>query len=294
MPSDPDELASAHVCDDYYDKKLLTQVCTQKRAEVSAKPCDRKGAIGACKGEDSDRWYYDDDSMDAQQLSKLCAPKPVILPTGGALTAKSDSVVNAEKIAGSVARYGAKAKANLASLPAIAKKLPAATGKVDLQALKGEVLVIHAEDLVDPEHPKSIAYRLAGTDAVGACQRILAGRPLAKEDPYVLHACAERQVLAVIMVGTFKDPEWAGQTKDAKSKTTFVKKGRVAGDVLFFRLGDGRYLGSFSFDAENGPISPSTTLEKLKAELLVNYVNALNAQAAARTPALAPRFSMTP
>jgi hypothetical protein len=172
-------------CSDYYDKKLLKGVCTGSGAKLSDKPCDRTGAVAACRDDYGYRWYYADSDMDAQQLSKVCGSNPTVLPNGVVFTPKSATQVNAEKVAANIAKYGAQARANLATVAAIAKKpLPVATNKVDLQGLKGGALVVHAEDLADIEHPKTLAYRLSQTKYVGECSRALGGRATPKEEAW--------------------------------------------------------------------------------------------------------------
>jgi hypothetical protein len=93
-------------------------------------------------------------------------------------------------------------------------------------------------------------------------------------------------------MSTFKMPTSAGQTTEGKTRTTFVEPGRVAGDVLLFRLDNGKFLGSYSFSAKNRPISPSDTFERLEADLLQDYTQALDAASQARTPSLARIFKL--
>jgi hypothetical protein len=154
------------------------------------------------------------------------------------------------------------------------------------------VLLMHAEDLADPEHAKTLAYRLAESEAAGDCTRILAGRAKSTEDGLVLSACAMAPVLAVVSVTYFKEPASAGQTTEGKTRTTFVTRGRVSGDVLFFRLDNAKYLGSVAFDAQNGAVDPSTTMDRLEAELFKNYVDALDSLTRSGAPGLTVRYAM--
>jgi hypothetical protein len=292
-PKQPADPAGSRICSDYYDKKLLKSTCTGWHGALSDRPCDRSGAVGACKEKDATRWYYADSYLDAQGLSKICGSDPVILPSGETFKPKSDKEVNADKVVANVAQYGAKVKASIATVAAIARKpLPAPTNKVDMQGLKGEALVMHSEDLADPEHPKTLAYRLADSKELGDCARVVGGRATPRDDGLVLYTCATRPLLAVVAVRAFKEPTSAGQTTAGNTRTTFVERGHAAGDVLVFRLDDGRYLGGFSFDASNGPIAPSTTMDRLQAELLQAYVDALSSRAKASAPALAVHFAM--
>lgn len=286
-------LASYHSCRDLYDPIDLKR-CPETRGVPSNKPCGRKGMVAGCKQTDWDTWFYDDDlSNTPQSIAAVCGREPTILPTGAGFVAKTDAQINADKTPVAIAQHGAKVKANLATIATIAKKLPTPTSKVDaagLAGMKGDVVALHAEDLADLEHPKTLAHRVDDTTNVGVCSRIVNRRQTPTDDPDILYGCAERQVLAVISLRTYKDPVNAGQTNDGKVRTTFVTKGRVTGDVLLFRLDNGKYLGSYPFDVTNGPIADNTTFEKLRDELRSNYVGALSSGLKRSAPAFVPRF----
>lgn len=55
-----------------------------------------------------------------------------------------------------LAENGPKATTALGTVASISARLPAPTGKVDLQGLKGDALVVHKEDLGDLENPKKL------------------------------------------------------------------------------------------------------------------------------------------
>jgi hypothetical protein len=231
--------------------------------------------------------------MDAQALAKLCSPKPVVTPTGGAAAVKSDTAYNAEKVKENTAKYGAKAKASLATVTATAaKKLPAPTGKPNLEGLRGSALVVHAEDLADPEHPKTIPYRLANSDTIASCSRALGGRASAREDGSALAICAQAVVLAVVSVSSLKKPAASGTTTSGTTKTTTYSKGRVTGDVFLFRTDNGKYLGSFGYDAENVNMPVFATVEKIEAELYEQFASTLTGRAQKEAPGVLTSFAL--
>ncbi len=294
-PKKADDPTSNHVCNDYHDKRLLKSTCTVNGSTVQTTPCDRKGAIGACKSTYSERWYYDDQTSypDAQALAKLCGTDPVLLPTGAVFTPKSDSAVNAGKTKENMTKYGARAKASVATIATVAaKKLPAATGKVNLEGLKGSGLVVHAEDLADPEHPKAIPYRLTDSDRLASCSRLVNNRATPKDDGEALYSCSQDPVFAVVSISSLKKPASTGTTQSGNTKTTLYSKGRITGDVLLFRMDNGKYLGSFGFDAENGQMPVFATTEKLEADLYAQFASTLTGRALKETPGLLSSFSI--
>src|SRR5262249_15165391 len=156
----------------------------------------------------------------------------------------------------------------------------------------GDTLLVHAEDLADPEHPRKLGYRLADADQLAVCSRIVNGRRKQTDDPDYLYGCAQRQVLAVVSVSTFQKPTSAGQSTEGKARPTWVDPGRIAGDVLLFRLDNGKFLGSYTFSAKNEKVDSYATFAQLEAELLENYSRALDAASRARAPSLTPRFDL--
>jgi hypothetical protein len=62
--------------------------------------------------------------------------------------------------------------------------------------------------------------------------------------------------------------------------------------VLVFRLSDGKCLGGFAFDAENGPINSLDTMDHLKDELFQNYLDALASRSKAYAPGLDVRYEI--
>lgn len=293
-PKKPDDSSSSHTCSDYYDKRLLKDTCTSAGSKVQKTPCDRKGAIGACKGTYGDRWYYDDQGLhpDAQALTKLCGSSPVILPNGAVFTPKSDTAVNADKAKANMAKYGAKAKTNLATIATLAKKLPAPTGKPNLEGLRGTALIVHAEDLADPEHPKTLPYRLASSDKLASCSRLVNGRANPKDDGDALYSCAQGPFLAVVSVTSLKKPAATGTKESGNTKTTLYSKGRITGDVFLFKIEGGKYLGSFAYDAENVNMPVFATTEKVEAELYEQLASTLTGRAQAAAPVLLSSFSL--
>lgn len=290
---EPKPTIGSRVCTDYYDKRELENGCTSTTEVKSDKPCDKTGSIGGCRYELSDRWYYGDSFMDAQALAKLCAPRPVVTPTGASAAVKSDATYNAEKVKENTAKFGAKSKAALASISATAvKKLPAPTGKPSLEGLKGSALLLHAEDLADPEHPKTLPYRLANSDTVASCSRVLGGRASPKEDGSSLASCAAAVVFGVVSVSTLKKPAATGTTQSGTTKTTTYSKGRMTGDVLLFRTDNGKYLGSFGYDAENVNMPVFATTEKIEAELYEQFASTLTSRALKEVPGVFLSFSL--
>ena len=291
-PKKPNDPLSGHVCRDFYDARLLKDVCTGINEKLSTTPCDKKGAVAACKEAHYDYWYYDDDPHNTpQSIAGICKSDPVILPTGGTFTPKSQAAVNADNVKDNTAKYGAKAKANLATVATIAKKLPAPTNKVNLEGLAGIPFVVHAEDLGDPEHPKSIPYRLEEGKALSSCSRVMAGHATPKDDGNALFTCAQN-VLFVVSVSSFKKPADAGTTQTGNKRTTTYTKGRIAGDVLLFRLDNGKYLGSFGYVAENETIPVFATLEKIEGELYTNFASAISSRATTAAPGLLASVSL--
>jgi hypothetical protein len=284
---------SGHTCADYHDTPLLKRTCTATGSKIQTTPCDRTGAIGACKSTYTEVWHYNRAiHADEQALSKLCGREGMLLPNGTTFTPKSASAENADKAKASLAKDGAKAKTSLAIIAAIAaKKLPAPTGKVNIEGLTGSALVVHAEDLADPEHPKALPYRLAGSDRLASCSRLLNSRPTPNDDGDALYYCAQ-PVLAVVSVTSLKKPASTGTTQSGNTKTTLYSKGRITGDVLFFRTDTGKYLGSFGFDAENDQMPPFATTAKLEADLWEEFASSLTRHAHKDLPGLLSSFSV--
>jgi hypothetical protein len=293
-PRNPNDSSKSHTCSDYYDKRLLKDTCTAAGTKVQTTPCDRTGAIGACKGTYGDRWYYGDQLLypDPQALTKLCGSDPVILPNGSIFTPKSNTAVNADKAKENMAKYGAKAKANLATIATIAKKLPAPTGKPNLEGLSGGALIVHAEDLADPEHPKTLPYRLKSSDNLASCSRLVNGRGDPMDNGDALASCAQRPLLAVVSVTSLKKPAATGTTQSGNTKTTLYSKGRITGDVFLFRLEGGKYLGSFGYTAENVNMPVFATSEKIEADLYEQLASTLTGRAQAAAPGLLSSFSL--
>ena len=139
------------------------------------------------------------------------------------------------------------------------------------------MLLVHAEDLGDLEHPKKLAYRLEETTKLGACSRLVNTRQTAADDPDELYGCAEDVVLAVVSVTTYADATGAGQTTEGKVQTQYVHRGQVAGSVLFFRLdGGGKPIGGYTFHGDSGPVLSIATWDSLKEDLRLAYVHSLD------------------
>lgn len=289
---EPKPTIGSRVCRDFYFKDMK-RLCNSTGTVYADKPCDMTGAVGACHEDDEDRWYYTDSGMDQAALSKFCAPKPMILPGGATVAAKTAAGYAADKLKENMGKYSAAAKPRLATIANIAKKLPAPTGKVNLEGLKGDKLIVHAEDLADPEHPKTIAYRLKDSDYVTACARVLAGHQTPRDEGNELFSCGQSPFLAVVSVTSVKKAAATGSTQSGNTKTTLYSKGRITGDVLLFRLDTGKYLGSFGVDASNGEMPVFPNDEKLEIDLYQQFASALTSRAGASAPGMYTTFSFT-
>lgn len=102
--------------------------------------------------------------------------------------------------------------------------------------------------------------------------------------------CAKYALLLVVSVSEYAPPSATGSSVSGNTKTTFVKKGRIAGDVLAFRTDDGKYLGSYPFVAESSIVNKSPDL--LTTDLLEQFPNALYAKTKAVAPALTVSFDL--
>jgi hypothetical protein len=177
---------------------------------------------------------------------------------------KSSSAVVGDEVKKYEATHGAKARAMLANVATIAAKLPAPTGKVDLQGLKGDVLLVHKEDLGNLESSKKLEYRIDEAGKLAACSRMLNKRQLSSDHGYDIESCAKSPIIAVVSVTSYAPPTASGTSVSGNTKTTFVKKGTISGDLLFFRADNGKYLGSTTVGAsEDSATSPQIMTERL-------------------------------
>lgn len=255
-------IGSARTCTDAFTRLQLRQ-CTGTSEKKSDKACVVDKAMAGCKREDKTEWYFNDADGYAtvESVGKYCvdiAKGATILPTGAPVAVKNEAGRNEDEAKKYLAENGAKAKTSLATIATIATKLPAPTGKVNLEGLKGDVLVVHREDIADPEKPKKLDYRLKNGNRLAECSRALAGRRLKNDPPYALQYCAKNPVLAVLSVTSYAPATTTGTSTSGNRKTIYVKPATISGDVLLFRLDTGKYLGSFGFMTEKGGDAPRT------------------------------------
>src|SRR6185369_13924750 len=103
-----------------------------------------------------------------------------------------------------------------------------------------DVLLVHKEDLGNLESPKKLDYRIAEAGKLAACSRLLNGRKQSTDEPYELSYCAKDPFIAVVSVSAYEPPAAAGSSVSGTTKTTYVKKGKIGGDVLLFRTDNGK------------------------------------------------------
>lgn len=261
------------VCREYADPDY-TPSCVSGETE-SKKACPRDGfVIAGCKKLDGFKqttWYYSDPakggSATVQTVGTYCVSieKGVtIMPDG---SEKKAADVVADEAKKYEATHGAKARTTLANVATIAAKLPAATGKVNLEGLKGDVLLVHKEDLGNLENPKKLEYRIEEAGKLAACSRMLNNRASRYDNGYDIENCAKNPFIAVLEVDSYNPPTATGSSVSGNTKTTYVKKGTISGDVYFFRSDNGKYLGSTPVGAtEDSVTSPQIMTEKLLAK----------------------------
>jgi hypothetical protein len=259
-------MSGTHRCTDAY---LDTHTCRIDEKK-SDKPCPQQGVIAGCKDKDGDtiEWFSpnaDRGFVSVDAIGKYCFPGTTILPGGAVASVKTPDQSAAEDLKKYLSESGPKAKATLATVATIAAKFPAPTGKVNPQGLKGDVLLVHKEDLANLESPKSIPYRIAEAGKLAACSRILNGRKLPSDPAYELSYCAKNPIIVVVSVTNYAPPTASGSSVSGNTKTTFVKKGSISGDAFFFRTDNGQYLGSTTIGASNDDsvTSPQIMTERL-------------------------------
>lgn len=198
----------------------------------------------------------------------------ILLPDGAVKKATDVVADEAKKYE---ATHGAKARAALANVAALVTKLPNPTNKVDLQGLKGDVLLVHTEDLGNLETPKKIDYRIEEAGKLGACSRMLNKRPLQTDKGYDIEYCAKNPFIGVLSITAYDSPVATGSTVSGNTKTTYVKKGRIDGDLLLFRSDNGKYLGSIDIGTSNSS-SDITSPQIMQEKLLESFPGAVHAQ----------------
>lgn len=288
-----DYIGSSRKCSDAFTRFQLRQ-CSGKNEKKSDKACVTDKAVAGCKRDDQTEWYFNDAEGYAtvESVGKYCvdiAKGTTVLPTGATVAVKNEDARNEDDAKKQLAEHGAKARTNLATIASIATKLPAPTGKVDLQGLKGDALVVHREDLADPEKPKKLDYRLKNGNRLAECSRALNNRRQKSDPSYALSYCAKSPVLAVISVTSYSPAAATGTSVSGNTKTTFVKKGTISGDVLFFRLDSGKYLGSLGFLTESaGDYAP----DRLNKELIERFPGTLFSRFKSAVPDVSTTFDL--
>jgi hypothetical protein len=250
-------------------------------------PCKHDDAIAGCRHKDGDyvEWYYGFSSAD--DVGKVCllSSGTTVMPGGGVVTVKTQGQRDSEELKKYMDESGPKAKATLATVAAIAAKFPAPTGKVNLEGLKGDVLLVHKEDLGNLESPKQIDYRVAEAGKLAACSRLLNGRKLPSDQPYELSYCAKNPIIAIVSVTSYAPPTATGSSVSGKTKTTHVKKGTISGDAFFFRTDNGKFLGSTTVGASNDD-SSVTAPQIMTERLLEKWPGALHSQIKQAAPGM--------
>jgi hypothetical protein len=277
-------LSGTRVCTDSY---ASWKTCSSNETK-SDTPCKHDDAIGGCRDKNGEyvEWFFankDRGFVTPQQIASYCEPGTMLLPDGGVGAAKTKDQLKAEEQKKYFDEDGAKAKATLAIVASIAARLPVPTGKVDLQGLKGDALLVHKEDLGSLESPKKIDYRLAESGKLAACSRLLGGRKQSSDEPFELSYCAKNPFIAVLSVSTYEPPAATGSSVSGNTKTTFVKKGKIGGDVLLFRTDNGKYLGSVPFLVENDDFTV-TSPQIMTDRLLEKFASALSSKLKAAAP----------
>lgn len=272
---DTTTMAGTHRCTDVYADWHTCRVDEKK----SDQPCTQQGAIAGCKDKAGDfiEWFSpnkDRGFVTVDAIGQYCYPGTTLMPGGASVAVKTPAERDAEELKKYMDEDGAKAKATLATVATIAAKFPAPTGKVDLQGLKGDVLLVHKEDLAALEAPKTIPYRIADAGKLATCSRILGGRKQPSDPPYELSYCAKNPIIAVVSVTNYAPPAASGSTVSGNTKTTYVKKGTISGDVFFFRTDNGKYLGSTPVSASNDDAGV-TAPQIMTARLLESWPDAL-------------------
>ncbi len=238
----------------------------------SDKPCPRDAfLVAGCRGNDGFKdveWVYSDPAKGGTATVESVGTYCVSIARGTTLMAdgseKSSSDVVGDEVKKYEATHGAKARATLANIATLAARLPAPTGKVDLQGLKGDVLLVHKEDLGSLESPKKLEYRIEETGKLAACSRMLNKRQLPSDHAYDIESCAKNPFIAVVSVTSYAPPTASGSSVSGNTKTTYVKKGTISGDLLVFRTDTGKYLGSTPIGAsEDSATSPQIMTERL-------------------------------
>ncbi len=284
---------STRRCTDAFTRHQL-RMCDGKDEKKSDKPCVTDKAVAGCKHDDNTEWFFNDAEGYAtvESVGKYCVDigkGTTVLPGGGTVAVKNQDARDEDDAKKYLAEHGAKARTNLATIASIATKLPAPTGKVDLQGLKGDALVVHREDLADPEHPKKLDYRLENGNRLAQCSRALNNRRQKSDPPYALSYCAKSPVLVVVSVTSYSPAAATGTSVSGNTKTTYVKKGTISGDVLFFRLDNGKYLGSFGFLTEaSGDYAP----ERLNKELIEHFPGTLFSRFKSVVPDVSTTFDL--
>jgi hypothetical protein len=274
------------------ERKGYEPACLAEETK-SDKPCPRDGFIVAGCRENSGfkevEWIYSDPAKGGtatvQSVGTYCvsiAKGTTLMPDG---SEKSSTDVVGDEVKKYEATHGAKARTTLANVATIAAKLPAATGKVDLQGLKGDALLVHKEDLGNLESPKKLEYRIEEAGQLAACSRMLNKRQLASDKGYDIEYCAKDPFIAVLEVDSYNPPTATGTSVSGNTKTTYVKKGTITGDVYFFRSDNGKYLGSTKIFVSND--DNSATLPQIMTEhLLEKWPGALHAQMKQAAPGM--------
>jgi hypothetical protein len=251
----------------------------------SDKPCPRDGFIVAgCKKRDGFKeteWVYSDPAKGGtatvERVGTFCngiSRGDTILPDG---SQKKGTDVVADEAKKYEATHGTKARATLANVATIAAKLPTPTNKLDLQGLKGDVLLVHKEDLGDLESPKKIDYRIEEAGKLASCSRMLNKRPLQTDKGYDIEYCAKNPFIGVISITAYDSPVATGSSVSGNTKTTYVKRGRIDGDLLLFRSDNGKYLGSIDIGTSNSS-SDITSPQIMQEKLLESFPGAVHSQ----------------
>lgn len=251
----------------------------------SDKPCPKNAfLIAGCReneGFKDTEWIYSDPAKGGTatvgSVGTYCvsiARGTTLMPDGAEKKATDVVADEAKKYE---ATHGTKARATLANVATIAAKLPAPTSKVDLQGLKGDVLLVHKEDLGNLESPKKIDYRIEEAGKLAACSRLLNKRQLQSDSGYEIKYCAENPFIGVLSVTSYDSPTATGSSVSGTTKTTYVKRGRIDGDLLLFRSDNGKYLGSISIGTSNSA-SDITAPQIMQEKLIESFPGAVHGQ----------------
>jgi hypothetical protein len=140
--------------------------------------------------------------------------------------------------------YKAKVERKLKVIQQIAQKLPSRSKKPLAPADKlGGVLHVHEEDLETLGKMAKLDYRVAGSETLPACARVVRDGDVTVTEPSkAMSECSRAEHLAVIRLQSLTQPKRVEGINQ-------YEPGRASGDVLVFELTGGKLVGSAPYTA---------------------------------------------